>query len=79
MNSAVAQSAPEATGYLKHLCLPAPDDLQPRDGHGLYGSSSNALPHAVASHLEALVLKERSADIPDSMHNLLGSELQECC
>lgn len=67
----------QAIGYLKHLCLAAPDDLQPRDGHGLYGNSSNALPHAVASHLEALVLKERSADIPDSMHNLLGSELQE--
>lgn len=77
MASAVAQSAPEAISYLKHLCLAAPDDLQPRDGQGLYGNSSNALPHAVASHPKALVLKERSAEAPDSMHNLLGKELQE--
>ncbi|KAL0024214.1 hypothetical protein WJX77_008463 [Trebouxia sp. C0004] len=77
MQTAVAQSAPEAIGYLKHLCLAAPDDLQPRDGQGLYGNSSNALPVVVATHPEALVLKERSADIPDSMTNLLGSQLEE--
>ena len=77
MASAVAQSAPEAIGYLKHLCLAATDNLQPRDGQGLYGNSSNALPMAVASHPEALVLKERSADIPDSMNNLLGPQLED--
>ncbi|DBA85624.1 hypothetical protein WJX77_002345 [Trebouxia sp. C0004] len=77
MQTAVAQSAPEAIGYLKHLCLAAPDNLQPRDGQGLYGNSSNALPVTVASHPEALVLKECSADIPDSMTNFLGSQLEE--
>ncbi len=77
MQTAVAQSAPEAIGYLQHLCLAAPGDLQPRDGQGLYGNSSNALPIAVASHPESLVLKERSGDTPDSMSNLLGSQLEE--
>ncbi len=77
MATAVAQSAPEAIGYLKHLCLAAPDDLQPRDGQGLYANSSAALPVAVASHPEALVLKERSGDTPDSMNNLLGSQLED--
>ncbi len=77
MASAVAQSAPEAIGYLKHLCLAATDDLQPRDGQGLYGNSSNALPSAVASHPDALVLKERTGDTPDSMSNLLGPQLED--
>lgn len=77
MASAVAQSAPEAIGYLKHLCLAATDDLQPRDGQGLYGNSSNALPSAIASHPDALVLKERAADTPASMSNLLGPELED--
>ncbi len=77
MATAVAQSAPEAIGYLKHLGLAAPDDLQPRDGQGLYGNSSNALPSAVSSHPECLVLKERSGHTPASMVNLLGSELED--
>ena len=75
MAVAVAQSASEAISYLKHLCLAAPADLQPRDGQGLYANSSASLPHAVASHPDALVLKERAADIPESMRNLLGPAL----
>ncbi len=74
MATAVAQSAPEAIGYLKHLCLAALEDLQPRDGQGLYANSSA---HVVASHPDALVLKERSADVPDSMRNLLGPALED--
>lgn len=77
MASAVAQSAPEAISYLKHLCLAAPEDLQPRDGQGLYANSSASLPHAVASHPDALVLKERAADTPESMLNLLGAALED--
>ena len=40
MATAVAQSAPEAIGYLNHLCLAAPDNLQPRDGQGLYATAA---------------------------------------
>lgn len=77
MATAVAQSAPEAISYLKHLCLAAPEDLKPRDGQGLYANSSASLPHAVASHPNALVLKERTAEVPDSMRNLLGPALDD--
>ncbi len=77
MAAAVAQSAPEAIGYLKHLCLAAPDDLQPRDSQGLYAMSSNALPATVASHPECHVLKERNADTPADMVNLIGQALED--
>ncbi|DBA96737.1 TPA: hypothetical protein ACH3X1_015578 [Trebouxia sp. C0004] len=40
MATAVAHSAPEAIGYLKHICLATLDDLQPRDGQDLYGSKT---------------------------------------
>lgn len=75
MAVAVAQSAPEAISYLKHLCLAAPEDLQPRDGQGLYANINASLPHAVASHPDPLVLKECAADVPESMRNLLGPAL----
>ena len=77
MATAVAESAPEAISNLKHLCLATPEDLQPRDGQGLYANSSAALPHAVASQPDALVLKERADGTPASMLNLLGAELED--
>lgn len=64
-----------AISYLKHLCLAAPADLQPRDGQGLYANIHASLPHAVASHPDPLVLKECAADVPESMRNLLGPAL----
>lgn len=77
MQQAVALSAPEAIAYLKTLCLSAPDDMQPRDGQGLYGNCSNSLPAAVSNNPECLVVKQRSADIPAAMTNLFGDQLEE--
>ncbi len=77
MAAAVALSAPEAISYMKHLCLAGLDDMQPRDGMGLFGNSSNALPPAVSANPDCLVLKERTTPIPEAMANLLGPELEE--
>ncbi len=55
--SAIAEQAPDTICYLKHLCLVAADDLQPRDTTALAGSNSEALPLAVEAHPDCLVLK----------------------
>ncbi|DBA95159.1 TPA: hypothetical protein ACH3X1_015712 [Trebouxia sp. C0004] len=75
MQTAVAQSAPEAIGchQVPHASLPGSSrrpaaQRRPR----LVWQQQQ-----VASHPEALVLKERSADIPGSMTNLLGAQLED--
>ena len=77
--SAIAEQAPDAMKFLKHLCLVAPDDMQPRDGQGLLGNnSSQALPGAVMDQPDCLTLKERALGTrSEAMTTLFGDQYEK--
>ena len=77
--AAIADQAPDAVQYVKHLCLVAPNDMQPRDTLPLVGSNSSQLPSAVQLHPECFTIKDRPSDLSTNpaFHNLLGDQLDK--
>ena len=78
--AAIAEQAPDAIQYVKHLCLVAPNDMQPHDTLPLVGGNSSQLPLAVQQHPECCTIKDRPSDLLSTnpaFHNLLGDQLEK--